>query len=33
MRLYWCLLKKEFENIEMDHLAHVQEKRDIFLEY
>ena len=32
MCFYWRLLKKKFENIEGNFLAHVQEKQDIFLE-
>ena len=31
MSFYWCLLKKKFEKIEGDLLAHVHQKQNTFL--
>ena len=31
MSFYWCLLKKKFEKIEGDLLAHVRQKQNTFL--
>ena len=30
MSFYWCLLKKKFEKIEGDLLAHVRQKQNTF---
>ena len=32
MSFYWCLLKKKFEKIEGDLLAHVRQKQNTFLQ-
>ena len=31
MCFYWCLLKKKFENMEGNLLAHAQQKQNTFL--